>query len=59
MVRPFFVDNVDYEDFGSEVLNEMMHMIEYPTNTVFYYFFKIPYVCLDLGLNVWSSDGDF
>ncbi|KAL8260566.1 hypothetical protein R6Q59_028519 [Mikania micrantha] len=54
-----FIDTVDYEDFGSDVLNEMLYKIEYHTDMIFYYFFKIPYVCLDLGLNVLNSDSDF
>ncbi|KAL8260548.1 hypothetical protein R6Q59_028501 [Mikania micrantha] len=54
-----FIDMVDYEDFRIKVLNAMIHRIGYPNDMVFYYFFKIPYVCLDLGLNMLSSNSDF
>ncbi|KAL8189033.1 hypothetical protein R6Q57_029294 [Mikania cordata] len=54
-----FIDTVDYEDFRIEVLNAMIHRIGYPNDMVFYYFLKISYVCLDLGLNMLSSNNDF
>ncbi|MFS7905289.1 hypothetical protein Hanom_Chr01g00045951 [Helianthus anomalus] len=54
-----FIDCLDIDDFGIDVLEEMVKQIGYSVDMVFYFHFKIPYVCLDLGLKCLASDSDF
>ncbi|KAI3818709.1 hypothetical protein L1987_12524 [Smallanthus sonchifolius] len=54
-----FIDNVDIDGFGMGMLEEMVKGLGYPSDMVFYYHFKIPRVCLDLGLKCLSNDSDF
>ncbi|KAL8268324.1 hypothetical protein R6Q59_002122 [Mikania micrantha] len=53
------IDNADIEDFGMDVLEEMVKTIGYPCDMVFYFYFKIPYMSLDLGLKPLVEDVDF
>ncbi|MFS7942522.1 hypothetical protein Hanom_Chr06g00489341 [Helianthus anomalus] len=41
-----------------DILEEMVKQLGYFVDMVFYFHYKIPYVCLNLGLNSLSSDSD-
>ncbi|MFS7988564.1 hypothetical protein Hanom_Chr11g01036341 [Helianthus anomalus] len=54
-----FIDSADINDFGMDIAEEMVKQLGYSVYMVFYFHYKIPYVCLDLGLKSLSSDSDF
>ncbi|MFS7938122.1 hypothetical protein Hanom_Chr05g00435721 [Helianthus anomalus] len=51
-----FIDCADIDDFGMDILEEMVKLIGYSIGMVFYFHFKIMYVCLDLGLKCFAHD---
>ncbi|MFS7998312.1 hypothetical protein Hanom_Chr12g01152211 [Helianthus anomalus] len=54
-----YIDYVDIDNFGMDVLEEMVKQLGYSVDMVFYIHYKIPHVCLDLDLKSLSSDNDF
>ncbi|KAK1408172.1 hypothetical protein QVD17_39807 [Tagetes erecta] len=54
-----FIDDVNLYDITLRMLDEMVKSIGYPCDMEFFYQFKEPYVCLDLGLKSLKKDDDF
>ncbi|KAK1419200.1 hypothetical protein QVD17_28362 [Tagetes erecta] len=54
-----FIDDVSLYDITLRMLDEMVKRIGYPCDMEFFYQFKEPYVCLDLGLKSLKGDDDF
>ncbi|MFS7891635.1 hypothetical protein Hanom_Chr00s000348g01638241 [Helianthus anomalus] len=54
-----FIDSVELDDFGVDVLEEMVKCVGYDCDMVFYFHYTIPNMSLDEGLRNLIADHDF
>ncbi|MFS7964257.1 hypothetical protein Hanom_Chr08g00748041 [Helianthus anomalus] len=54
-----YIDFADTNDFGIDVLEEMVKQVGYDVDIIFYFHYKDPNLSLDYGLRSLTVDGDF